>query len=228
MKTLLKIMGLLVIGALTGWAAETAPPPVMPDEVTLTTGRVLRKVQVIRWEKDRVVLKHSAGADPIAFSLIAEPHKTQILAYKDEMRKPPSERRAARIVTGQVFVTTRGTGSYKFSDAVVMAYPISIYRNMESAAASALPPDYRSSYGASRVLREAEAWHKVMATVTPLAIARTDADGKFELRLQTTEGIFIHCMTTRSMMGDDEINLWAWPVVGDKVNLTSENQWRVP
>lgn len=62
----------LALSLAVGSFAEETLKPIrsMPSEVTLTSGRVLRKVEVIRWQKDRVVLKHAGGADPIAFSLI--------------------------------------------------------------------------------------------------------------------------------------------------------------
>lgn len=79
------LSGLLVIslldGALFGAEAEK-PVPVMPREITLTSGRVLRDVQVIRWESNRVVLKHAAGVDPIAFSLIKSPTAAELKAMQ--------------------------------------------------------------------------------------------------------------------------------------------------
>ena len=79
--------------------AEEKNAPVMPSEVTLTSGRVLRNVQVIRWESGRVVLKHSGGADPIAFSLIKsisqDDLKTLQSAGAVRAQKEAEEKRAA-------------------------------------------------------------------------------------------------------------------------------------
>lgn len=80
MKTLCLYL-CLVVGILGAEEAKK-PAPVMPPEVTLTTGRVLRKVEVIRWEKDRVVLKYSGGVDPIAFSLIKSITPEQLAELK--------------------------------------------------------------------------------------------------------------------------------------------------
>jgi hypothetical protein len=81
MKTLLWALGMfaLSIGLV---AAEEKAPPTMPSEVTLTSGRVLRKVQVVRWEKERVVLKHMAGVDPVHFSLIKSISMADLLSMQ--------------------------------------------------------------------------------------------------------------------------------------------------
>lgn len=52
-------------------------------EITLTSGRILKNIQVIRWEKERVVLKYSGGADPIAFSLIKSIPLKDLYAMRD-------------------------------------------------------------------------------------------------------------------------------------------------
>lgn len=72
------IILLFVLAWLPPIYPEDSPTPKMPDEVTLTSGRVLKKVQVVRWEKDRVVLKYAGGADPIAFDLFKTPTPAEI------------------------------------------------------------------------------------------------------------------------------------------------------
>ena len=116
--------GLLLAGLLLG--AEAAE---MPREVTLTSGRVLRNVQVLRWESARVVLKHSAGSDPIAFALFKVPAPADLPAMREEASRaptasppPPLEEEAGFVVSGQAF--DRGMDQpYKFISITVGIYP---------------------------------------------------------------------------------------------------------
>jgi hypothetical protein len=221
------IMGIFLAAmlAVVGWAEDSKPAPTMPSEITLTSGRVLRKVEVVKWEKDRVVLKHSAGANTIAFSLIAEPHRSEILAYQEEMKKPASERRYAQTVKGQVYVTTRGSGAYKFSGVLVVAYSAENYNAIEAAAINNLPSSYRNRNADSRALHAAEAWSKITEGSKILALAKTDADGRFELKLNTTTPVFITCLATRLIAGNNEVNYWVKKADGRELILNESNQW---
>jgi hypothetical protein len=93
-------LGLITLMGLIGWgyAAEDKPaPPTMPSEVTLTSGRVLRGVSVIRWEPNRVVLRHTGGADPIAFSLVKSISAEDLAAMRDAgLAKKKSDEELAR------------------------------------------------------------------------------------------------------------------------------------
>lgn len=68
----------------------------MPAEVTLTSGRILRKVEVVKWEKDRVILKHSAGINTIAFSIIKVPSQEDLVELKAKNDAEQSELAAAQ------------------------------------------------------------------------------------------------------------------------------------
>ena len=138
----------------------------MPAEVTLTTGRVLRNVQVIRWESNRVVLKHAAGADPIAFALFKVPAQSELpairvsfeAAKKIETIRQQNEatpaKDAPKKYEGQAFIVTRGAGNYKLGGMTVLVY---------------LAPAVD--------IREKYKWESTAPK--PDAIATTDADGKF-------------------------------------------------
>lgn len=79
----MKTLALFLVCAASIFAAEPDKTSLeMPLEVTLTSGRVLRNVQVLRWESNRVVLKYSGGADPIAFSLFKVPAPTELPAIR--------------------------------------------------------------------------------------------------------------------------------------------------
>lgn len=74
---------MLAAGLFVGsWCTADEPIATMPTEVTLTSGRVLRNVSVIRWDTNRVVLKHAAGADPIAFELFKTPSPVELMAIR--------------------------------------------------------------------------------------------------------------------------------------------------
>ncbi len=83
-------------------AADDRKPTPLPDTVTLKNGAVLKKVSVIRWQKDAVVLKHQGGADPIRFEhmssesrTIFESHREAGLAGEEIKKKVIRERTAA-------------------------------------------------------------------------------------------------------------------------------------
>ena len=187
----------------TALAAEKPeePVPTMPDEVTLTTGRVLRKVQVVRWEKDRVVLKHAAGADPIAFSLFKSPapgdlpamQKAFEFARDAEFKKQRNEAKAdlerqrnqASVVKydGQAFIVTRGAGNYKLGGVVVRVYlkPLAEIRNTLKWSSSRPEPD---------------------------AIATVDAEGKFSFTAPPTGPVTLVARARRLAGSTEEIYLW--------------------
>ena len=175
--------------------------PIMPEEVTLTTGRVLRKVQVIRWEKDRVVLKHAAGADPIAYSLFKSPAPADLPAMRKafefasdaEIKKQRNEAKAdlekqrnqASVVKydGQAFIVTRGAGNYKLGGVVVRVYlkPLAEIRDTMKWSSSPPPPD---------------------------AIATVDSDGRFSFTAPP-DGPVTLVAKARRLVGDtEEIYLW--------------------
>lgn len=215
-------------------AGETAPTA-MPSEVTLTTGRVLRNVSVLRRESDRVVLKHSAGADPVAFSLIAEPLRGQLPAIRKAMESSTTTRPAStettRRLSGQVFVTTRGAGSYKFSGAAVSVYAGEHFDSALARQRSNLPLNYRRLRPNDQELAEADAWVKALKDTPIVASAKTDSDGKFELLVPVEGDLFIACFASRLLAGvTHEHNSWVVRVSRGEtsLNLDGLNEWKQP
>jgi len=102
--TMLPRLVLLFVILVSLGRAELPPRPAMPSEVPLTNGTVLHQVSVLRWENDRVVLKHSGGADPIPFDLIAEPLRSRL----PEMR----EGRPLPVLLGGEVVDRDGNYAY--------------------------------------------------------------------------------------------------------------------
>jgi hypothetical protein len=234
MKIFLNVAAALFLSA-SGLTEETKAPPTMPSEVTLTSGRVLRKVSVVRWEKERVVLKHAAGADPIHFSIIKSIPREDLVAMRDgfiieEARiATPTGRR----IGGQVFITTRGAGAYKFAGAKVAAIPLSALTGLRSQAESDadIAEAKLSRFStpnevlyAQREQAKYYSWSKAVANITPIAQTTTDTEGAYELVITSTEPVFLFCATTRSA-GLGEWNVWAVPVgSSNRVDLNGGNQ----
>ena len=224
------------LGALA-YAEKPAVTPRMPEEVALTSGRVLRRVVVVRWERDRVVLKHTGGADPISFNLIAEPLRSQLPAIREaalaatEAKKDAETTKAnqLRTVTGQVFVTTKGAGAYKFSGAHVRVFRAEDYERAFERQRSLLPMNYRRMYPSEQPVAEANAWVDALSGMTEVARATTDADGNYSLLLPRGE-YFLACFTGRLAGGEKEQNVWVVPLSSatSSLNLHNSNMWRQP
>lgn len=131
---------LLIFAAMSVFAAEEVPappPPQLPENLTLTNKKVLRRISVVRWEKERVVIRHLGGADPIMYRYIAEPQRAIMLALRDiEMAKTPPprpghgpEQNAAAPAgmikyTGHCIVSSLGSlDTYKIAGANVLILP---------------------------------------------------------------------------------------------------------
>ncbi len=86
---------LLLFFAVTVVAAEPKKDelPPLPTDVTLTSGAVIRKITVVRWEKDSVVVKHVGGVDPIRY--ISLPPATRALFEKHREVGVNSQKQAA-------------------------------------------------------------------------------------------------------------------------------------
>lgn len=194
----MKRLILTVILATSAWAAEEKAAPTMPSEVTLTSGRVLRNVQVLRWESNRVVLKHSAGADPISFALFKTPTPAELPAIKlastavlnksaEAKKAAQAEAAAPKKYEGQVFIVTRGAGSY-----LLGATPLRIYFKARSEILDA----YKWSSDAPR----------------PDEIAVSDAEGRFSFMAPGTGPVTIVAKGKRlvgsNINHDYETYLW--------------------
>jgi hypothetical protein len=178
----MKKIALFLIIALAATAADSdKAAPQMPDEVTLTSGRVLRHVEVVRWEKDRVVLDYSGGVDPVPFSMITSVSMDDLVAMRDQalhakkVADKEQERKAAREreiehnpalakpeeqtqYHGQMFIVTKGAGNYKMGGVTVYVLPASTWDDLQSI----VEPVYLPK---------------------PLAAPVSDSDGKFQFSL---------------------------------------------
>lgn len=183
-----KLIVLFLALAVASFAADEAPT--MPTEVTLTSGRVLRNVQVVRWETNRVVLKYSGGADPIAFSLIAEPLRSELpairKAFEAELKRQKNQTtatKAAKNYDGQAFIVTRGAGNYKLG-----AMKVYVYLRPKS--------EVENAFKWSSDLPQAD------------AVTTTDAEGKFNFTAPPDGPVVLVARNFRSVGVYYENYLW--------------------
>ncbi len=194
-----RLIAVLLAGlCCAAYCAEEKPAPVMPTEVTLTTGRVLRNVKVIRWEKDRVVLKHSGGADPIAFSLVTEPLRSQLAVIREAVTNSPATTIAStakpREIQGQVFFIAGGNSrSPRIAGVEVRLYRADTLRSYESS--RALPaghdilPVASLGFGDTRPNIQALTDYMDIEFASwdglpdPLSKTTTDLDGRFTMKV---------------------------------------------
>jgi hypothetical protein len=181
MKLLLWLVGLCI--ASFGWAAEV---PQLPETVKLTNGAVLKKISVVRWTADGVVLKHQGGADPIRFAHIDASQRATFEALAKTARKQTAEAQAKgpEMLTykGQAFIATRGAGSYKLGGMTVYIFPDIAARAFETNMTVELPK--------------------------PLAKLVTDADGNFSFTLPKDTAFFVFAQGQRLAGRVEELYEW--------------------
>jgi hypothetical protein len=213
----------LLASALLAIAADPAAAPL--PELKLTNGTVFRNVTVVRYDRETVTLKSNAGTGPIRYAMLPEPIRVKFIAERDaalmiaaEKAVPPPAK--PRTLTGQVYVTTRGAGAYKFSEVTVTAYPKVNYEQISGLVR------VRTTVSTPELYKVA-AWKKELADVKPIATATTDADGRFTLTLPADASqVFLFGTTTRLLAtGRTELNLWSIPVPDDAAtfDLNSSN-----
>jgi hypothetical protein len=75
MKALLVCIGIFLGGSASAAEGKKDELPALPTDVVLKSGAILRKVSVVRWEKDRVVVKHAGGIDPVRYDTFSPAHR---------------------------------------------------------------------------------------------------------------------------------------------------------
>lgn len=206
----------LFFAAVVAQADEPKAPPTMPSEVTLSSGRVLRNVQVLRWDKDRVVLKHAGGTEPVPFSLFKVPAeadarviraaaldaeaKARLVAAKQDAVK--AEEKETR--KGQAFIVTRGAGAYKMAGLTVYVLPQEAWSAMDTNTQPIFLP-------------------------APLATLTTDSDGNFEVTLPHGTPFVLLAQGHRLAGTREEIYEWRVRSAdfkpGETIILGNDNHW---
>jgi hypothetical protein len=127
-----------------------------------------------------------------------DPVRFSILSEKSksEIDKIVEAFNTPRIVHGTVFVTTRGAGAYKFANEIVLAYEEAAW--MKS---TKIPPE----------------------SVTPIGFAKTNAEGKFEIKLPHSKPTFLYCVASRAAAGTYEHNVWFVRIYQDEMDLSELN-----
>lgn len=168
MRFISLVAAIFTLAASSSNYAANDPTPLDQPIATLrlTNGTVLRNVSVVRYDKERVVLRSSGGLGPIAYSYIPEPVRSQMLALRDaelKRRAAEAESKAADSakpldITGEVFVVTRGRDNVRLGDTAIVAYPLNAARSALEFSRPVMP--------------------------APVASTRTDADGGFRFKLR--------------------------------------------
>lgn len=198
-------------------ASANTEAPAFPRELKLSSGAVLKNVTVVRWEKDRVVVKHQGGTDPVFYRHIAEPDRSRVLAVQANAEKEAIRRKSAvaeeekkeRVYRGQVFVATLGGENVKLGSVRVRAFPIESLAKFE------------------------HTHSQVIELPAPFATTVTDAEGRFTLTVPGTAPFFIMAQSgrhlgrrNRSYIGDTEIYDWRIPAseIKDPDNVLLNNR----
>lgn len=214
MKTVLTLI--LACLALTLGAQEDNSP-VMPETVTLKSGRVLRNVEVIRWESNRVVLKYAGGADPVPFSIFKDPDPSQLPAIRAAEQKAAKAAALAAAKAaaaekskgedlieyhGQAFIMTKGAGNYKIGGMTVLV----------------LPPEAEEAFSST---------YSTVSLPKPIAKASTDADGKFTFKLPAGQKFFLFGQSHRQLPSGN-VEEYEWRVPSHKITNPASvllNSW---
>lgn len=165
-------------------------PAQMPAEIKLTTGGVLRKVSVVRWVKDGVVLKHQGGIDRIQFAFIAAEDRTKVLAFRDSLTAAAAAAAAAspivekRIIAGQI--STQGADQpYIFTGAQVCILDRTEGQNALNVTAKANWP-------------------------MPLAVAAADETGAFAVEVPAGD-YYLFCTARRAYPNGNQVD-YEWKI----------------
>lgn len=183
--TILLLLFLITAGISAGQIDLSKAVPLM----RLPDGRVLKNVQFVKFGPDTVTLKSHLGPALVRYEFL--PDDVRAEAEKQRPGGPkwfPGET-AEQVLTlqGQVFVQTRGAGSYQFGGVKVYAFD-------------------------SRHLREWETNMMEIKLPKPLSVATTDGDGRFKMKVPKDVSFFIYCYTSRLLSVDvTERNEWRVP-----------------
>lgn len=226
MKVLYYLTGLLILRLCLG--AEPLPP--LPKDISLTNGAVLRNISIVRWEKDRVILRHVGGIDPIRLDHIAPSDRAKLEKHRastqdDEKNSPQSSSQTTEY-KGQTFVTTAGAGAYKFSGAEVIAFPQSLRSELIERAHSKRPLTFERMPLTQKKDAIREMFLSAFQELAGSAIVRvkSDADGKWSLK--TSQKIVLVSTATRRLSGGVwESYTWIISPSSGEVMLTQDNDF---
>lgn len=170
----MKYLALLCLLAVTSFAAVDLSKPI--PVLSLADGRVLKNVTFANFKTDTVLLRHAGGSIALRYEFLPEGIRDDV-----EAKRPGGPRSSTGTavsaekmkVSGQLFVTTRGAGAYKFSGVTVYAFPMEVYQTWE-----------QTNINPVELPR-------------PITKAVTDADGKFTITLAKDQPFFLFAQASR-------------------------------
>lgn len=244
------LIGILVIVAVRTTAVEAIDLTKPLAELRLKDGRLLKNVTFTSYAASAIMAKWDGGRGTIQYDVLpanvaaaasakrpaasvgksvaptaALPKVNTVPALsKDSRPAGPT----SHVVTGQVFVTTRGAGAYKFSGATIIAYPAQIFEDAFTIQRGNLPLNYRGLRGAEKDQAEADAWMKALGTHAPLGTATTDADGNYSMTLPSAGTFIFVCSASRLAGRIPEFNFWIVRHSSNRLDLTGQNTWQQP
>lgn len=223
MKSFLSIFAAVLFSVATLAAVDVRRP--IP-EVTLKDGKVLKNVVIVSFTTNAVMAKWDGGRGTIrheqmpADLLAAMPQaKTEVTAPAGLSPVPVSG--PTRKITGQVFEKDDRGGAFKFVDIEIKAYPLDNFAEVKKAQISA--------YGRTTVpddpMLMRNSFTSALRSLRPVAVSRTDAEGKFVLEVPEGQQVFLHARGVFNWRTGSILRMWAVEAKGDIVNLSGENQW---
>ncbi len=169
----------ILLAAASLFGADTIDLTKPIPALAISDGRVFKNVTITKFNVSDVVIRHTAGTVVLRYEFLPDE-----VRFEAEKKRPGGPRTVSSRVTtasdtyaGQVFVTTRGASSYKFSSVAVYAFPLSVLNK----------------------------WQETNALVVdlpfPISKTTTDADGKFRIQVPKSTPFFLFAQANR-LVGD--------------------------
>jgi hypothetical protein len=204
---------LLMMSVLACWAFAAEVDLTKPiAAIRLPDGRILKNVTFTKYGPETISTKSSLGFLAIRYEALPD----DIRAAAEQKRPggakwfPGDTSGNTEKIEGQIFVTTLGAGSYKFSSVEVYAFDL------------AALDFFKHAQGTVNLPR-------------PISVATSDADGKFILKVPITRPYFIFAQALRlRTVGPDtypEVHEWRVPMneirQGRPLFLSEQNSLRL-
>lgn len=229
MKTLLFLFAW--VGVLAVNAAEIDLNKTIAS-LALGDGRILTNVSIVSYAPTALMAKWDGGRGTISYELFPADYTSALSKRRPNaapvnaapVKTPALDPAKDHIISGQVFITTRGAGAYKFPAALVMVYAaedIEKVRSRVNAVLKGRDPGEDYSFAAriewSKALRQSH--------IDPLQQVLTDADGRYTLKVTAPQtAVFIFCETSRTAGRNLEHNFWLVPIDKEVLDLNDFNQ----
>jgi len=194
MKTKPTLLALLIasLGFLSTLCAAEAEKPLSFPELQLADGRILKKAVCAEFKADGVLVRYAGGSLFMRYEAFPQDFRAEVEQHRPGGPRYYQGETAVKKteVSGQVFITTRGAGAYKFPGVKVYAF----------AAEHLALFDFNSN---------------PVCLPKPLTMTTTDADGKFTLELPSGSAFFLFAQAGR--LAGDHSESFEWRVPGDSI-----------